>query len=99
MLRCLVSILAVFVCFFSPLGGSWVVISGAISRVNILITHIRGSITLLVTTHEPPSLDTGQTGKKEDGSEKPSPRTAVGTKLSRAPAGHRKFKPVMKFVS
>ena len=32
------------------LGGSWVVVSGVISRVNILITHIRGLITLLITT-------------------------------------------------
>ena len=30
------------------LGGSWVVISGA-------IPHIRGLITLLITTHDPPS--------------------------------------------
>ena len=39
------------------LGGSWVVnISGAISKVSILIiTHIRGLITPLITTHEPPS--------------------------------------------
>ena len=35
-------------------GGSWVVISGVISRVTILIAHIRGLITLLTTTHEPP---------------------------------------------
>ena len=28
------------------LGGSWVVISGVISRVTILIIHIRGLITL-----------------------------------------------------
>ena len=28
--------------FRSLLGGSWVVISGVISRVTILITHIRG---------------------------------------------------------
>ena len=34
------------------LGGSWVVIS----RVTILITHIRGLITPLITTHEPPSM-------------------------------------------
>ena len=41
---------------FQPLlGGSWVVISGVISRVTILITHIWGLITLLTTTHEPPS--------------------------------------------
>ena len=37
------------------LRGSWVVISGVISRVAILITHIRGLIILLLTTHEPPS--------------------------------------------
>ena len=35
------------------LGGSWVVISGVISRVTI---HVRGLITLLITTHEPPSM-------------------------------------------
>ena len=40
---------------FTVLGGSWVVISGVISRVTRLITHIRGLITLLITTHEPPS--------------------------------------------
>ena len=37
------------------LGGSWVVISGVISRVTIVITQIRGHITPLITTHEPPS--------------------------------------------
>ena len=37
------------------LGGSWVVISGGIIRVTMLIAHIRGHITLLITTHEPPS--------------------------------------------
>ena len=37
------------------LEGSWVVISGVRSRVTILITHIRGLITLLIATHEPPS--------------------------------------------
>ena len=39
------------------LGGTWVVIiiSGVISKVTILITHIRGLITLLITTHGPPS--------------------------------------------
>ena len=35
-----------------PLGGSWVVINGVISRVTI---HIRALITPLITTHEPPS--------------------------------------------
>ena len=43
---------------FRLLGGSGVVISRVISRVTILVTHIRGLITLLITTHEPPS--TGQ---------------------------------------
>ena len=38
------------------LGGSWVVISRVISRVAILITHIRGLLTPLITTHEPPSV-------------------------------------------
>ena len=33
------------------LGGPWVVISGVISRVTIVITQIRGRITLLITTH------------------------------------------------
>ena len=37
------------------LGGSWVVISRVISRVTIIITHTRGLITPLITTHEPPS--------------------------------------------
>ena len=41
----------------TPLGGSCVVISGAISNVTILVTHIRGLITLLITTHEPPSME------------------------------------------
>ena len=36
---------------FWLLGGSWVVIR----VISILITHIRGLITLLITTHEPPS--------------------------------------------
>ena len=37
------------------LGGSWVVIGGVISRVTGNITHIRGLVTLLITTHEPAS--------------------------------------------
>ena len=37
------------------LGGSGVVISEVIRRVTIAITHIRGLITVLLTTHEPPS--------------------------------------------
>ena len=43
----------------TPLGGSWVAISGVISRVTI---HIRGRITLLITTHEPPSTGLGWVG-------------------------------------
>ena len=39
------------------LGGSWVVISRAISRAAILITHISGRITPLMTTPEPPSVN------------------------------------------
>ena len=42
-------------CLHELLGGSWVVITGVIIRVTILITHIRGPITPLITTHEPPS--------------------------------------------
>ena len=37
------------------LGGSWVVISRVISRITLLIIHIRRLITLLITTDEPPS--------------------------------------------
>ena len=37
------------------LGGSWVVVSGVISRVAMLITHSRGLVTPLITPHEPPS--------------------------------------------
>ena len=37
------------------LGGSWGVISRDISRITMLMTHIRGLITLLISTHEPPS--------------------------------------------
>ena len=36
------------------LGGSWVVITGALSKVTILITHIIRLITSLITTHELP---------------------------------------------
>ena len=39
------------------LGGSWVVISKVISRVTILITHIRGLITPLITTLNPKTLN------------------------------------------
>ena len=37
----------------SILGGSWVVISRVISRRTIVITHIGGLTTPLITTHEP----------------------------------------------
>ena len=48
------------ICFFFPvglLGGSWVVISGVISplrRVISIVTLLK-LITLVITTHEPPS--------------------------------------------
>ena len=38
------------------LASSWVVISGVINKVTILITLIRRFITPLITTHEPPSM-------------------------------------------
>ena len=41
--------------YLSLLGGSWVVISRVISRTTMVVTYIRGLITPLVTTHEPPS--------------------------------------------
>ena len=37
------------------LGRSWVVISGVISRVTIIIIPIKGLVTLRITTHEPPN--------------------------------------------
>ena len=40
---------------WDPLGCSWVVISRVFGRITIVITHIRGLRTLLITTHEPPS--------------------------------------------
>ena len=40
---------------FHVLGGSGVVISRVISRVTILINHIRGLTSLLIATPEPPS--------------------------------------------
>ena len=35
--------------------GVGIVFSGVRSRVNIVIAHLRGLITPLITTHEPPS--------------------------------------------
>ena len=33
------------------LGGSWAAISGAIRKVAIVINHIRGRITILITNY------------------------------------------------
>ena len=49
------------------LGGSWVVISGVIIKVSIVITHIKGLITLLITTHEPPSNPRGSGSRRTIG--------------------------------
>ena len=38
------------------LAGSWLVISSVISRITMVIAYIRGLITPLITTHEPPSI-------------------------------------------
>ena len=49
-------------CFFgSLLGGSWVVISGVICPLSRLISIVILLITLIITTHEPPSNDCTQT--------------------------------------
>ena len=37
------------------LGGSWVVISRVISGITTVITYLRGLLSLLLSTHEPPS--------------------------------------------
>ena len=38
------------------LTGSWAAISGVVSRVTLIVTHNnKDLITLLITTHEPPS--------------------------------------------
>ena len=42
---------------YALLGGSRVVISGVRSRVTKVISQIRGLITPLITTHEPPSWE------------------------------------------
>ena len=44
--------IVIFKVLVAALGGSWAVINGLISRVTI---HIRGLISPLITTHEPPS--------------------------------------------
>ena len=46
----------------SVLGGSWVVISGIISRLTLIITHLRGLIAKITTTHEPSSRFVGHEG-------------------------------------
>ena len=45
------------------LGGSGAVVSGVKSRVTVVITHIRELITILITTHEPPSNLPSSTSK------------------------------------
>ena len=37
----------------SLLGGSWVAIGGVRSKVTLVITHIRGLISPLITTRKP----------------------------------------------
>ena len=44
--------------YSSLLEGSWVVISGVISRATIIITPIMELIRPLITIHEPPSTRT-----------------------------------------
>ena len=44
-------------CVRGLLGGSWVVLSRLISRITI--TYIRGLITPVITSHEPPSRALG----------------------------------------
>ena len=56
------------------LGGSWVVISGVISRVTIIITPSRGFVAPVITAHEPPSTGVQLQRLSED-----SPRWWLGT--------------------
>ena len=44
-----------------------VVISGVTSRITIIITHLRGHVTPLITTHEPPSKYRGVELVSENG--------------------------------
>ena len=64
------------------LGGSWVDISGVIGRVTIVITHIRGLITLRIATHQPLSMSLG-----------PKPYSTIGpehcSKPQKAPKSQR----------
>ena len=48
------------------LGGSWVVISGVISPLIWIITTVTLLITLLITTHEPPSINDQKVSVKGD---------------------------------
>ena len=45
------------------LGGSWVIINGVISRVTI---HIRGLITPLISTNEPPSTSRSEQDRVQE---------------------------------
>ena len=45
------------------LGGSWVVISGVISPLIRVISIVTRVITLLIITHEPPSMGVDAQGK------------------------------------
>ena len=38
------------------MGGSWVVVIGLVIRATIIIKRIRGLMTALITTREPPSV-------------------------------------------
>ena len=72
------------------LGGSWAAISGVISKVTIAITHIRGFITILITTHEPPSKPSPKALCADEGQLAASqqirhPRVQRGTFLHPAP--------------
>ena len=58
------------------------VISGVISKVTIIITHIRGLITPLITTHEPSTgVPRGWSENRRGG----SPKLGSGAPLRRSP--------------
>ena len=71
------------------LGGSWVVISGVISRVTVIITHIRGLITPLITIHEPLSLSPKPLNPIEPLKEPYNPKTLFNT--THEPPSNSKF--------
>ena len=64
------------------LGGSWVVISGVTIKATIIIAHIRGLITPLITTHQPPS------GVREGPGLHPMRPFAFGTSAGREEHGY-----------